>query len=70
LQELDGKKITTFSNQKKSFLDILQKNSFQSWVRLIAVKDRQKLDGSSQHKNTFHYLSHIGLEPLEHKKEV
>lgn len=33
-------------------------------------EDRQKLDGSSQLKNTIHYLSHIDLEPLEHKKEV
>ena len=33
-------------------------------------EDRQKLDGSSQLKNTFHYLSHIDLEPLEPKKEV
>ena len=33
-------------------------------------EDRQKLDGSSQLKITIHYLSHIGLEPLEPKKEV
>lgn len=33
-------------------------------------EDRQKLDGSSQLKNSFHYLSHIDLEPLEHKKEA
>ena len=32
-------------------------------------EDRQKLDGSSQLKNTFHYLSYIDLEPLESKKE-
>jgi len=32
-------------------------------------EDRQKLDGSSQLKNTIHYLSYIDLEPLESKKE-
>jgi hypothetical protein len=63
-------KITTFQTERNSFRDILKINSILSWVRLLVDEDRQKLDGSSQLKNTFHYLSHIDLGPLEPKKEA